>query len=100
MSVSHEYREVSITEADTFTEPLPLGAGDRASLTVDIGTSTTVTVQRRFDNGVVKSAWYDVESYASDLGLTYEADEHQEIRLGVKSGNYGSGTTTARIGAG
>ena len=100
MPTSAVYEEVAITAQDTFTEPVNLGPGDSASLTIDIGTSTTATVQRRFDNGVTKSSWYDVDSWSADLSATIDADEHQEVRLGVKTGNYGSGTTTVRIGAG
>lgn len=100
MSVSPTYQKETIEAANTFTEPVPLGPGDSASIQVTIGTSTTATVQRRYDNGVEKSEWYDVANWSADVSASIDADEHQEVRLGVKAGNYGSGTTTVRLGAG
>ena len=86
--------EAAITAQDTFTEPLDVGPGERVSISIDIGTSTTATLQRKLDG----ENWRDVQSWSANAEETYEGDEQCPIRLGVKSGNYGSGATTVRLG--
>jgi hypothetical protein len=90
------FRELAITAQDTFTDAMEVNEGARVAISVDIGTSTTVTLQRRLDG----SNWRDVTdgSFSSDTEKTYVADSDCDLRIGVKSGDYGSGTTTVRLG--
>ena len=56
----------------------------------------TVTVQRSFDGG---TNWVDVENYTSNVqDVGYEAEENIFYRVGIKTGNYTSGTAVCRIG--
>lgn len=100
MTTSPQFVNKSITAQNIFTDPLSISSGGRASISNIAGTSTTTTLQRRFHEAEVMSAWFDVESWSVDTETSYVADETQEIRLGVKTGDYGSGTTTVRLGIG
>ncbi len=57
--------------------------------------SATITVQRSFDDG---STWLDVDDFtAASESVGLEA-EIAKYRIGVKTGNYTSGTVNVRIG--
>lgn len=87
----------SVTAENTFTSALAVAAGQRVAVSSSGGaTSTTVTLQRRLDG----SNWRDVQSWVADVEATYQADAACELRLGVKSGAYGSGTQALRLQVG
>jgi len=92
----------SVTAQNSFTDPLPLSAGDKASVSVSGTFNTLVTLQRRFGAG----AWADIPNPDGSFGFagptqqTYEADESCELRLGVKTGDFTSGTVECRLGKG
>ena len=92
----------TIEAENTFTAALPLQSGEQASVSLSGLTDSTGTLQRKL-NG---SDWRDVWEFApADIGTefpekTYFADERCFIRLGVKTGDYGTDTITARIGKG
>lgn len=57
----------------------------------------TVTLQRSFDEG---ASWIDVTTYAANQSVTYDDGlDNQDIwyRIGVKTGNYTSGTVSASL---
>lgn len=93
------YKTSDIVAQDNFTEPLNLDPGERGSISVSNTFVATVTLQRRFyTKEGPPTSWVDVLSWTGPVETTAVADEHQEIRLGVKSGDFTSGTVTARIG--
>ena len=83
----------SISAENTFTDRVTLNGYFNISLS---GTwKATVTVQRSFDSGMT---WHDVESWTSnteEYGLEPEAGVMYHV--GVKSGDYDSGTIVARL---
>jgi hypothetical protein len=91
-------KDASVSSEDSFTGWLQLDAGDRCSISISglSSGSGTVHFQRRFDGQTAR----DVKSYTDDAEESYEADERCEVRLGVKSGNYTSGTFDLRCGKG
>lgn len=85
----------SVAAQNTFTEVLPLSKNDRYTVSVSGTFAATVTVQRSFDDGVT---WLDVKTYtaaAEEDGICAEA---MEMRIGVATGNYTSGTAVCRLG--
>ena len=82
----------SITAQNTFTTPVTVEGYFNLSIS---GTfSATVTVQRSYD-GV---NWHDVDSFnapAEEVGFEPESIPY---RIGVKTGNYTSGTVVIRLG--
>jgi gamma-glutamyltranspeptidase len=92
----------SLNAQNTFTKPLALRSRERASVSVSGVFDALVTLQRRFGSG----AWRDVQNPDSSVGfttpteMTYEADESCEMQLGIKTGNYVSGTAVCRLGKG
>ncbi len=84
----------SITAQNTFTDAVQLNAGQKAAISISGTFSATVTVQRRLDG----SNWRDVESFTSAVEKTFSADSGCEIRAGVKTGGYSSGTAILLIG--
>lgn len=96
----------SLTAQNTFTDILKvlgaaLNAGNYVSISLSGITDSTLTLQRRFFNDAgVALSWYDVESWSADIEATYVADEKCELRLGIKTGNYGTDTVVARLGKG
>ena len=83
----------SITAQNTFTEPVQLDARKKAAISISGTFTATVVVQRRL-NG---SNWRDVQSFTGETEQSYEADVGQEIRVGVKTGGFTSGTVVALI---
>jgi hypothetical protein len=83
----------SLTGADQFTDSAYLEGYFNLSIT---GTfSATVTVQRSFDKG---SSWHDVDTFTSTAEEVGFEPETVKYRVGIKSGEYTSGTATVRIG--
>lgn len=81
-----------ITAQNTFTTAVQLEGYFNVSIS---GTFTaTVTLQRSFDN----STWRDVDSWtapAEEVGMEPEICWY---RIGVKTGNFTSGTVSVRLG--
>ncbi len=86
----------TLTAQNTFTAVLVLDAEDRVSVSVSGVSDSTVTLQRRLD----EANWRDIDSWSGAIETTYVGDESQDLRLGIKTGEYGSDTVIARIGKG
>lgn len=86
----------SITAQNTFTKLLSINANERASVSISGTFVGTVTLQRRLDG----ANWRDVNPWTSPDDPTYVADESGDIRLGIKTGDYTSGTAVCRLGIG
>lgn len=81
----------NITAQNTFTDKLQVIGHFNLSIS---GTwSATVTVQRSWDGTV----WLDVDTFTSNYeGVGFEAEEIY-YRVGVKTGDFTSGTVALRI---
>lgn len=83
----------TITGANSFTDPVKLTGFFNLSIS---GTFVaTVTVQRSFDNQVT---WQDVDDFTApteDYGMEPEVCWY---RVGVKTGNFTSGSVDVRLG--
>lgn len=87
-------QSASISAQNTFTTALDVQG--YVGLSVDgIAGGTVVTVQRSYDAG---STWKDVESYTADIETYGFEPEPVLYRVGVKTGDYGSGTVAVRLG--
>ena len=87
-------QSASITAQNTFTTALDVQG--YFSLSVDgIAGGSIVTVQRSFDAG---STWKDVETYTADIETYGFEPEPVSYRVGIKTGDFGSGTTVVRLG--
>lgn len=84
---------LSASAENTFSDPVAIHGKFNISLS---GTwSGTVHLQRSFDNG---STWMDVGEYTENAELSGDEVEDSVLyRIGVKSGNYVSGTVVGRI---
>lgn len=86
----------SITAANTFSDSITIQGYFNVSISGLAG-ATTVTVQRK--SGVDGTNWQDVDTFDEDKE-TYGYDpEKMEYRIGIKTGEFGSGTCKVRIGA-
>lgn len=96
----------SLTAQNTFTDPLPVkaahrGAGEYVSVSIDGRIDSTITLQRRFYNTAGEAlSWFDVGSWTADEEATYIVDEKCDLRLGIKTGAYGTDTVVCRLGKG
>ena len=85
---------------DTFTDSIRVTGIDASrafSISLTGTWSATVTLQRSFDDG---ASWVDVTTYASNQTITYDDGlDNQDIRyrIGVKTGDYTSGTLEAEL---
>ena len=86
----------AIAAENTFTDALQIDVGERFTVSVSGTFSATITLQRRFDG----TNWRDVETYTVETEKDGLAAEGQEIRLGIATGDFTSGTATCRIGKG
>ncbi len=93
---TREHKVVSLTAQNTFTDVLTCDLEDEVSVSVSGVSDSTVTLQRRF-NG---ADWRDVIDFSANEEGSYTADEACELRLGIKTGDYGSDTVICRIGKG
>jgi len=81
-----------ITAQDTFTDTIEVRGHFNISIS---GTwAGTVTAQRSFDGG---STWLDVDTFTSNYeGVGFDAEDTL-YRLGIKTGDYTSGTAVVRL---
>ena len=86
----------SITAQNTFTDPMNIGAGGSVSLSISGTFVATVTIQHRL-NG---EDWRDVATYTGEVEKIYDAGERADVRVGVKTGDFTSGTAVLRLGIG
>ena len=94
---THREVEATLIAENTFTDALIVsGKTQRLSVSVSGISGDTVTLQRRLDD----SNWRDVKDYTSDADETYLTDEQGDIRIGIKSSNYSTGTVVCRLGLG
>jgi hypothetical protein len=90
----------SIADQNTFTNSIRvIGVSTARSFSISItGTwVATVTLQRSFDSG---ASWVDVTSYTTNQATTYSDGLDNQIilyRIGVKTGNYTSGTVVTSL---
>jgi hypothetical protein len=86
----------NVAAQNTFCEDAEFDYRRPFNLSVSGTWSGTVTLQRSFDNG---STWVDVWSTTSNVETAVESIESGVLyRLGIKSGNYTSGTAVCRLG--
>ena len=87
----------SIAAQNTWTDPISLQKDESASVSISGSFSgTTVTLQRRMDG----TNWRDVMTFTAAVEASVDADERQDVRLGVATGNYSAGPAVCRLGKG
>lgn len=91
-----DHVKADITAQNTFTDSLSILPHQRPSLSISGTFDATVTLQRRLDG----TNWRDVESWNGEIEPDYLSGYTQDIRLGVKTGNFTSGTAVLYIGIG
>lgn len=92
-------KSASIAAEDNFTAAVKVeGSGDERAITVRLtGTwSATVTLQRSYDGG---TTWVDFRTFQSNTDQQIKDGLSQTVhyRLGVKTGDYSSGTVAATL---
>ena len=91
--MGQKLRTRSIDNENLFTDAVEIVSYFNISIS---GTwDGTVTVQRSFDGG---STWYDVATWTAnteEYGL--EPERGVQYRVGIKAGEYGSGTANVRL---
>jgi hypothetical protein len=87
-------QSVSAGAQNIFSPALPVPSKTAVSVSVSGTFVGTVTLQRRFDGG----AWHDHSTWTAIAETTYDVDEGGELRIGIKTGGYTSGTAVCRIG--
>ena len=92
------FKSASAGEQNTFTASMEVAPGTLVSVSVSGTFAGTVTLQRSFDG----STWHDIAAHTVTAvsETTYTVDEEQDIRLGIKTGDYTSGAAVCRIGHG
>lgn len=85
----------SITNANSFTEQAEFDYRRPFNVSVSGTFSATVALQRSFDGG---STWLDVWTTTTAAELLVDTvEEDVQWRLGVRTGDYTSGTVEARV---
>jgi len=87
MSARQQFVTATLVAQNAFTDPVDLDCGDRAAFSIS-GTlaASTVTIQRRFNP---TGDWRDVDTYTAVTEAGFLAECGMQIRLGIKTGNYG-----------
>ncbi|KKN52666.1 hypothetical protein LCGC14_0610600 [marine sediment metagenome] len=67
----------------------------RVSISVSGTFGATVTLQRRLDG----TNWRDVSNWTTTTEESYIVDQRVDLRIGVKTGNFTSGTAVVRLGS-
>lgn len=86
----------SITAQNTFTDAVAVTPGARVAISISGTFDATVTLQRRLDG----TNWRDVEGWSGEIETSYIADKAGDVRTGVKTGDFTSGTAELLIGVG
>lgn len=95
-----DYVEKTITAQNQFTEKFTPDVGMREppvfmNISIEGTFVATVTLQRSFDNG---GTWKDTDTFASPDELCSPISEQAVVyRLGVKTGDFTSGSIEARL---
>ena len=89
-------QSASITAQNTFTTAMTVLTEERISISVSGTFVGTVTLQRQMD----ATNWRDVETWTTEIERTYLSDEKQKVRIGIKTGDFTSGTAVVRLGTG
>lgn len=89
MSAKPQFVTKTIAAENTFSDVMQLHKGDMAALSISGINGDTVTVQRKFNQA---GDWRDVSNYTANGEFGFVAECNMEIRAGVKTGGYGSGT--------
>lgn len=90
----HVITDKSISAQDTFTDPIEVSEG-LVSVSLSGTFSATVTLQRQFEG---LSTWVDVKTYTAIDEENLECPEPMSVRIGIKTGNYTSGTVVLHLG--
>ncbi len=85
----------SITAQNTFSDEIPIQGYFNVSIT-GIAGGTIVTVQRQ--TGVDGTTFTDVDTFSADTETYGYEPEAVQYKIGVKTGEYGSGTCKVRLG--
>ncbi len=85
----------SITAENTFSDAIKVQGYFNLSIS-GIAGGTTVTVQKQ--SGVDGTSWTSVDTFTADTETNGFEAERQNYRVGVETGNFGSGTCKVRIG--
>ena len=91
--------EKTITAENQFTDWIFIDKNDRFTLNIKGTFDATVTLQKSYDAGV--TIWddeVDFNSYSNETGKPQGQSAH--FRVGVKTGNFTSGTVDVRMGRG
>lgn len=89
----------SITAQNTFTTaivtpPVPRGLANKVSVSISGVWVATVTLQRSFDG----ATFFDVSNFTANAEvIADEPEPNITYRLGVKTGNFTSGTVVLRL---
>jgi len=78
--------EAKLTAANTFSDSIAIPPDGLVGLSISGSFSATVTVQRYLDG------WKDVEDFTSATEKNMQSAVGLKMRVGVKTGNYTSGT--------
>ncbi len=97
-----ETASVTVTAENQFTSDISLQAGQLLAISIDYGTlaGTQVTLQRKRAG---QNDYNDVPNPDGSIGWTddveadYLAAANQDVRIGCKTGDFGSGSGTAFI---
>ena len=85
----------SIDGANQFSDEITIQGYFNASIT-GIAGGTIVTVQRQ--TGVDGTTFTDVDTFSADIETYGYEPEAVQYKIGVKTGEYGSGTCKVRLG--
>lgn len=85
----------TITAADTFSDEITIQGYFSVSIT-GVGGGTIVTVQRL--TGVDGTTFTDVETFDANAERYGYEPEAVKYKIGVKSGEFGTGTCKVRLG--
>ena len=85
----------TITAQNTFSDEIKVQGYFNLSIT-GIAGGTEVTVQKI--SGVDGTTFTDVDSFTEDTEINGFEAERQTYRVGVKTGDFGSGTCKVRLG--
>ena len=83
----------TITAQNTYTDSIDIPA-DYFSVSVQGTFVATVTLQRSFNGG---TTWYDVDTFTSAGEYIGQEPEGCKYRIGVKTGEFTSGSVTVRL---
>jgi hypothetical protein len=93
--MTNRNESITITAENSWTDAIGVSENNNFDISISGTFVATITLQRSYDKGL---NWFDTDTFTSAGEWQAAGSETNDYRIGVKTGNFTSGTISVRIG--